>query len=312
MTSVTSYPGEYCDDTTYICKENIACTNNVCVGLAAGKPCSQDYDCDVGHYCNSANVKVCDVRHEIGQACTSDSQCVTNARCLTNYDSTLTCVKLFSLVPGTEMSEAGCSANPGLKFALNWFCSSGYCGLDESRRSFCTDPIRSPHQLEEDYVCQSSNTNSCDSVQDQYIGFSIKGHCKCGYNSEGNAYCTSFLGDDHVEEYFNATVEYYQNAVVNCNRPLAKDYQKDNINQCLIKTDGSEAAMKYYLSKLEYLNMPDYIANDGCVMETINTEYWTLYEEINSDDGDDVDDQDDDDTAKALISLASAAIFLML
>jgi hypothetical protein len=297
-TSITSYPGEFCDSVTYFCKKNGGCTESTCQGEAENGVCSQDYDCAVGLYCNS---KVCAKRLEIDSVCTEDTQCVKNARCLEALDGTKKCVKLFSLEPGTELSESGCSANPGLKFALNWFCSSGYCGLNSERKSFCTEPIRSQYQKSEDHVCVSSK-DSCDSIQDPHIGFSIKGHCKCGFNKNGNAYCTSFLGDDHVKSYYTHTVNFYQNQVLNCNRPLAKDYQFDDLNQCLLKTNGTQAAKEYNLSKRQYLNKPDYISNDDCVKESVNTDYWELYEDVN---------EDDDDSAKMLIGLAAVSIMLL-
>lgn len=250
------YPGESCYYNSD-CYYSTTCVSGVCVGISAGSPCTTTRSCEVGYYCSSQNT--CQPQLLAGSSgCLNDYSCVNTAGCqlISNTNSTLNkCVKYFSL--------------PNMSPSLNvngLVCQSGF-----SNGTYC---LEAPVSKSVPNMCTSSA--NCTSKTGQYTGY-----CYCGYNGQGNSYCSLFAGDSIALKAIQYTVKWLSSSAV------LKAHSYNRLRYAYIREnwDKKDAySFEYY--NTYYTNFPLYYEAEDCALEVFGNNFYKAKAYLNSDDSD--------------------------
>lgn len=252
-TAGSKLPGESCHYSSD-CYTYGTCTNEVCVGLSLGSPCSADQMCDVGSFCNSQGL--CEKQLQANTfGCTKDYDCENTACCqIVNYlNSTQNkCVKYYSL-PNFSISKG----------YTDFACQSGF-----SNGTHC---VTAPVSTKVPKVCTSSQ----DCVSQ---GGSFSGHCGCGYNPQGNMYCSLFAGDKIAVE----AVKYYKKWFGS--KSILNAHTRNRYDYSFIRDfwDSDNAAGLVYYDSF-YRNFASYYLADECVLEVFGNTYLNAYWDLPED-----------------------------
>ena len=243
-----AYPGEPCkkdSDCMYP-----QCTNKVCVGKRWLEPCKENYECDVGLYCDDNDI--CWVQKGKDSRCKSDYDCQNNMGCNIFYlDDPGYCNEYYSLK--SKQWVFNCQ-----NYESN-FCESGNCG-GPGGKGVCIDGIK-PRYL--DPKC-----NQDEDCPGESFGWQFFSTCECGYNGDGQKYCKAFLGDYLGKLYLDSIKAWYGSAEI---KKCHTDRRMSE--ECM----GNWEGYKDYLEKLyRWKNYPQLIGNDKCVKQIFTGYYWDL------------------------------------
>lgn len=243
-----SYPGEPCKH-TFDCKYGI-CKNGYCQGFEAGKGCTLSAECSPGLYCKVGN---CVTLLTIGKGpCLVDFECQNSAGCLDGL-----CVAYFSLAVGATVSV--CAS----EFSV--FCSTATCWQGQ-----CINALRSSKTLPTPCINYQDCTSNLSSS-----GVIFYSDCGCGYNNQGQAYCSLFSGDDNYALYLSALSNWLSSEVSGlCN--TVRRFTSQCIQMFWDKPNYQELLLYYY--RTFYYAMIQ--KNDECIMSIYSNFYWDLIEEI--------------------------------
>jgi hypothetical protein len=160
---------------------------------------------------------------------------------------------------------------------FSYACSSGACAILDTK-VHCIPAVASSASLPT--ICADETSCGSDSFIVDGVTYSLTGNCECGYNREGNAYCTLRPGDSIFQKYIQIYKKWVASSKsLKCNTVRRDD---DNCIRSVWNSDDYEHLL-YYES---YIAMyPQLQNNDACVKALFTN---TFYEEQ-----DDLDDDDD-------------------
>ena len=254
------YPGD-------VCGSNSACLSGVCVrticrGLSQNSPCGTSAQCDVGLFCSSVNYTfTCQpLIAAYGFGCGSDFECINTCGCMFTADGPPgVCVPYFSLAIG---KAATCGKN-----GISYLCASGACyNPGSSLLGSCTTAPVSTGAIP--VLCTTSNAcTGKNSAGQQFLST-----CTCGYNTQGNSYCSLFTGDPPGQEYLNNTLKVFltSNAINSCH--ATRRFSEDCFN--VVSLGLGINTNLWYAKMLNFTNYPYYVDNDQCVQSMFTSAFW--------------------------------------
>jgi len=243
-----AYPGEPCKKKTHKCRYG-KCKYGYCQGAELNKPCSINTECSPGLYCNLGK---CIALIPAGNSgCARDFDCENSAGCLDG-----TCVKYFSLKVGDTVALCA--------MQYSFFCETGSCWQNQ-----CVDAIKSANDL----------PTPCSTYKDCYSqvtsGMVFYSDCICGYNKEGQGYCSLFSGDNYYSLYISSFSNWLSSEVsVLCN--TERRFSTECIKKFWDKPNYQEM-MLYYYKTYWYMFIQK---NDDCVEDVYTYLYWDLIDDI--------------------------------
>ena len=255
------FPGESCESSDD-CKYG-NCQLGECQGVAEGKNCTLNEECNPGLYCDLDPSSiyfntVCQKLKGVGEKCNYEYECVAYATCNTTEPRVPgTCIKYFSV---ENQGVVPCPV-PG----FNYMCQSGTCySLEGSSVGKC---VPAPKYEEFPKKCITSNDCAITNVEND----KFTGDCQCGYNPGGNSYCMPFLGDE-VGKHFLGNVTLYLNS---SSMSTCQTTRRHSLTCAQQVADELGINSTYiYLSSLNYTNFAKYIDNDDCVKSIFTSDYW--------------------------------------
>lgn len=151
-------------------------------------------------------------------------------------------------------------------FNTSDYCETGSCDYDGclNFNFICTKPFKSegrtPKQCSSDSDCKLSNGED-----------TIDGHCACGYNEDGAAFCHLHMGDKLGQDLLNKSKKLVEAGLTSvCNTSRRWHYM------CLQKINDP-LAQNVIDSGFIFNNFPGLQDNDKCVEQTI----WQEREDLN-------------------------------
>lgn len=184
------YPGEDCSDDTDC--TNGLCLNGICYSKKFGEICDPNtpngiHGCGLGMFCgpkkNSSDFHQCENLKVFGEECENSFECEMDTIC---YDGV--CSKeYFSFDNGKKINE-GFIKDEHIKKNVQYLCQSFYYSDKEKK---CVEYKIVNKTYENGYVeCDISDKNSClYEIIGDGIAETFTRECKCGFNTEGKAYC---------------------------------------------------------------------------------------------------------------------------
>jgi hypothetical protein len=245
-----SYVGEPCTATSDCYMSS--CLNSVCTGSGLNSSCSAHEQCGLGLRCSSSNY-TCQPQIPVGgSGCNTYLDCVNWATCNLTYSSDKgVCIEYYSQNIGTVVTD--CVGG------YSYMCGTAYCNKKYffGYTGVCA---ASP-------VSYGASPKVCKSDKDcvgHVGGNNVTSDCICGYNSNGNSYCTPFIGDLQGVVMLNSW-----------NKALKKTAGCNTVRR------SSDACMQMVgsfvnvtQSTLGFYNYPLYQGNDECVMIIYNNDYY--------------------------------------
>jgi hypothetical protein len=145
-------------------------------------------------------------------------------------------------------------------------CQSGVCyNNGTSDLGVCTTPPKSLHLP---LKCESSN----DCIGMNSMNQTFQGQCICGYNNNGDSYCSAHAGDGPGKLYIDVmSVLLKAGAMAGCQ--TARRHYSDCLDMVAAKL-GQNANI-WYSAFMNFTNYPAYIDNDNCVKSIITNEFWS-------------------------------------
>jgi hypothetical protein len=285
-------PGSACSASSQCYSSN--CTSTVCVGSTQGSKCSQNLDCDSGLYCTPS--QTCQALIGVGQSgCYSDYECALSASCnIIDASSPGTCQAMFSQ---SDLAVVPCFYTNG----NSTLCASGTCFIDNpvTMQGHCTTAPMLSGSFPK--ICSSDN----DCVGQNSKAETFTSTCKCGFNGLGLSYCTPFPGDSPSAEFLTTyRMISKTNSVDICH---TSDRYTPNCLQDLAYSkayNDATAVIQYFNS----MSFGDFLGNDKCVQDTVNTYYWNYNPGPSPPNPPDPDDHDDDDDFGVLLGMTALVL----
>jgi len=259
----TKIPGESCYYAEDCWLSNV-CFEGVCKGYGKEDSCTNDRDCELGLYCGGG---ICKNQIAINsKGCLRDYDCVNNAGCQvvnSSDPSQNVCKPYFSLETGSEV--LGCDRNGEVQ-AL---CSSGFC-LESGNKSQCAEApslaggVPTP--------CGSSNDCKANSID-------ITHSCRCGYNSDGQSYCSLFPGDKPYQKYFTYLKDWITWLSNNAQRCHTVARFSTNCLEENWKLDDADELRYYSYQAVHY---PMLVNANKCALKAYAPDYYELEHEEDS------------------------------
>lgn len=95
----------------------------------------------------------------------------------------------------------------------------------------------------------------------------INGHCSCGYNEYGNAYCTPFMQDIQGQEFREYWTEFVSDGgLTKCN--TERRYNPE----CWILSKGEEFYTRFDAAYKTFVWLAQLYQNDDCVTNMITNQ----------------------------------------
>jgi hypothetical protein len=213
-------PGQNCT-LAHDCLSN-NCVDHKCVGTSINGICKTNKDCNSGLYCKAGQENMtCQPVKIASESCDSENPCASNLLC----DNSI-CVALFSkkLAANTTI----------ISNDIAMACSSGFATKVDEGIYSCDLPPQSVKLASE---CVSGT--QCKDKSGKYSS-----ECVCGFG--GNAYCSEFQGDLHLQK---AIENYLKISNVTCNLALG-------LTAGCFERDLKDSLYYYYY----YTNMTYYLS----------------------------------------------------
>ena len=262
----TSWPGDFCYSNSTCVTEY--CLNSICQGFVASTLCNDTEQCAVGLRCaipQPDSPGNCKVQLFIGPNngnnilnCTVDSDCVNNGAC-ENFN----CFEYFSRTEGEYVVNCGDDN-------VNWLCQSGMCYDNLCVSPFVTSKNSLPMICSNDSECISDYYNAPPSPIILYSS------CQCGYNQQGNKYCTLFPGDPIKVKYLNILQQWLNSDELFSCHSYSR-FKLECIKQYWTQKNYLEYAYYYYWSTM----YPQIQNNPSCVQNIITYHFYNAQNEYN-------------------------------
>jgi len=229
------------------------CLNARCTGQPSGTKCLNSNSCDAGLRCHQGQCR--ELMKEGEWGCMADLDCEVQSGCnfLKGRFFGL-CMKYFSELAGAQVTD----------------CAAGRSNLCYS--TYCQPETASPYPL---YFCIEApalerETAICK-VDADCVGLSkpwrYPGHCRCGQNAQGTAYCDAFAGDWPGLAVRNTLREIMGSAAAACHtarRLTVPCYHLLNSTLAVLLTH----------QQLFFTHFPLLQNNDPCVQSIYTAFYW--------------------------------------
>lgn len=277
VTEADKYPGENCKDNTDCVYGT--CQNDICDSKTAGAACEDTLECNTGLYCDTTS-KLCTQLKTDGAICSDNYECGMHSYCQIQADRKV-CAAYFTVKSKTEIESCDTIAVE---------CESLYCYEDDSTSPICFDPVVSA----KDYPTTCSQNTDCLS---SYTDQTLKSECSCGYNENGDSYCSLFGGDEPYQKLIKASKAWLSSSdVEKCNSARRRSIicMQDKMSE-----DDFWNLKYYYLYVTQYAKT---IKNDKCVKEIYTPRFYEAEEKS--------DDSDDDDGSSYGMALAALLALL--
>lgn len=254
------YPGDPCVQGVE-CNSGV-CTNKVCQGVGLGQHCQSSQSCNVGLYCNSQNYQfTCQpLIQPYSFGCGSDFDCVNWCGCrFTSNGPPGTCIPYFSLAANATVQ---CP-----KSGISYLCSTGSCFANgTSFDGVCTKAPVSVNPL------PTTCTMNGQCIGKNTLGQSFQGTCTCGYNLQGNSYCSVFSGDAPGVAFFKTLKKILTNTTAVSLCQTTRRLQFDCFN--IVANAVGASNTTWYAQMLNFTMYPYFIGNDQCVKSVYTSQYW--------------------------------------
>jgi hypothetical protein len=193
------YPGEQCkQDPDCI---NGLCVNNICYSKKLGEICDPNssegiHGCGLNLFCapkkNTTDLNLCENLKQYSQECTNTHECEMDTICYNGVCSK----EYFSFENGRYINPDYIKDN-FIRENVNYLCQSFYFSSKDNKCAEYKIINGNNTDSENGYVeCDISNKdNSCvyeilyDDKNNEFKTHNFTRECKCGFNTEGKAYC---------------------------------------------------------------------------------------------------------------------------
>lgn len=252
------YPGET------PCWSDSGCINNkcvdyTCVGFTQGENCENSYECQPGLSCkydSFTNATTCEnLIRPIAPNCTSDTDCVNDSGCDYKSDFDIGyCRPYFSVPIGETVLQCD--------NYINMLCKYLQCAPANETSFICVKPSVGLKQL---MPCESGK--ECVDKTSKYYS-----QCQCGLNSESQAYCQPFPGDEVTVALLASLKKWVSSkSILACSSDQRWDFK------CMMKWEP-KLYDKIKYDMLHYLNYSAIQDNSDCVKEIFTYMYWDAKE----------------------------------
>jgi hypothetical protein len=243
-----AYVGEFCNFDEN-CVSSI-CVDHVCEGLDFGTVCSNDFQCEVGLYCDGT----CRSLKGVLGSCTRDEQCKNNLACVNGF-----CDYYFSVAAYENV--------PVCKDQINYQCTSGGC-YEESGEFLCLPFVKSPVLP---YQCVITVDNQCTVIlTDAPEGKNSSYNTRCICSQNGFATSTCALAPD--DEDFVSYTYYLRKWLKSSGISKCHTTQRFSLNCAKQNWDKKNWITLAYFQKYA-LNYPLYVNSDSCVQHVFQKEF---------------------------------------
>lgn len=246
------YPGDFCSVNSQ-CSSGVCLSYGICDGQALHLNCSNVYDCNPGLACDVETL-TCELQGEAGATCIQEYDCGNGLLC------NLGICTLYASVQNGATTDQVVSPQTGLSLA----CASGYAVMSGGQWVCSVAPISlTPNPM----LCNPESQNQCqDSTR------KLNSPCLCGYNPEGQGYCSLFPGDAPVKEMFSLL------AILTNGNGVCNTYSRFSFN-CYARSDMRGYLEQYYnfAASWDQVVMNSYPAtqnNPPCVQSVYTSDYW--------------------------------------
>mmetsp|Transcript_14658 Transcript_14658/g.21362 ORF Transcript_14658/g.21362 Transcript_14658/m.21362 type:complete len:341 (-) Transcript_14658:370-1392(-) len=244
--SPPKWPGEKCSSSLQCKHSKGGCVEGKCQGSAEKESCLTSDNCNPGLFCSNG---VCVPQISIGrQGCDFDHECVNNAACITKKCLPYFSIKVNDLTPQCDDTHR------------SLLCEEEFCYRNStSGLSYCGVPPKSKK------LPTKCNSNS-DCISEVEDGVSINSTCECGYNRDGQAYCSQQIGDPYNVDIYGILKKWYNSEAENCNT-----YRRGNWT-CMKDYMSDWATYNY--KKLYSENYPRIYDAEDCVLEVYQNDFY--------------------------------------